>query len=88
MQPQFRQMPPRFSRSTMAVFKPSWLAAPYLAYFTVAAARYYAMSPLQALWRGAAHLAFYVLLVLLPAGLIILATVTDWNAFWIWLQSA
>lgn len=65
-----------------------WLAAPYLAYFTVAAARYYAMSPLQALWRGAAHLAFYVLLVLLPAGLIILATVTDWNAFWIWLQSA
>ncbi|MNN64172.1 hypothetical protein D3C81_1795990 [compost metagenome] len=26
MQPQFRQMPPRFSRSTMATFRPSWLA--------------------------------------------------------------
>ena len=26
MQPQFRQMPPRLSRSTMAIFRPSWLA--------------------------------------------------------------
>ena len=26
MQPQFRQMPPRFSRSTMATFRPNWLA--------------------------------------------------------------
>ena len=26
MQPQFRQMPPRCSRSTTAVFMPSWAA--------------------------------------------------------------
>jgi hypothetical protein len=63
------------------------LTLPYLAYFTIAAARYYAMSPLQALWRGMLHLAFYVFLVLLPAVLVILATVTDWSAFLTWLRS-
>ena len=26
MQPQLRQMPPRFSRSTIAVFRPNWAA--------------------------------------------------------------
>ena len=65
----------------------SWLALPYLAYFTVAAARYYAMSPLQALWRGIVHLGFYVFLVLLPAAIAILATVTDWSAWWTLFQS-
>lgn len=63
------------------------LIAPYLAYFTIAAARYYEMSPVQALWRGVVHLIFYVFLVLFPTALVILATVTDWNAFWTWLQT-
>ena len=64
-----------------------WLALPYLTYFTVAAARYYGMSRLQALWRGIVHLIFYVFLVLLPAAVVILATVTDWSAFWTWFQA-
>ena len=64
-----------------------WLVLPYLAYFTVAAARYYALSPLQTLWRGVLHLIFYVFLVLLPTVMIILATVTDWNAWWTWFQA-
>lgn len=64
-----------------------WLVLPYLAYFTVAASRYYAMTPWQALWRGVLHLMFYVFLVLLPTAIIILLTVMDWNAFWIWFQA-
>lgn len=63
------------------------LTLPYLAYFTIAAARYYGLSPLQALWRGVVHLIFYVFLVLFPTALVIYATVTDWNAFWIWFQA-
>lgn len=65
-----------------------WLALPYLAYFTVAAARYYDLSLVQAFWRGVVHLLFYVFLILAPTALIILATVTDWNALWIVLQTA
>ncbi|WGM31147.1 DUF3667 domain-containing protein [Brevundimonas sp. NIBR11] len=65
----------------------AWLALPYLAYFTVAASRYYGMSPLQALWRGAVHLGFYVFLVLLPAAVVILATVTDWGALAAWFEA-
>lgn len=64
-----------------------WLLLPYLAYFTAAAGRYYAMTPLQALWRAGAHTAFYVFAVLLPAAVIILATVTDWSAYWAWFQA-
>lgn len=56
------------------------LILPYLAYFTVAAARYYEMSPISALWRGAVHLAAYALLVLLPTVLAIMMTVADWGA--------
>ena len=59
-----------------------WLALPYLGYFTVAAARYYDMSSLQALWRGVAHLTVYVFLVLAPTAIIVLATVTNWTALW------
>lgn len=65
-----------------------WLALPYLAYFTVAAARYYAMSPIQALWRGVVHLTYYLFLVLLPAAIVILATVTDWGAYAAWFQAS
>jgi hypothetical protein len=65
----------------------AWLGLPYLAYFTAAAARYYGMSPAQALWRGVAHLIFYVFLVLLPTAFLILATVTDWGAWWAWFQT-
>lgn len=64
-----------------------WLALPYLAYFTVAASRYYGVSAIQALWRGVVHLIYYLFLVLLPAAVLILLTVMDWNAFGIWLQS-
>ena len=44
------------------------------------------MSPVQALWRGIVHLGFYVFFVLLPAAIVILATVTDWNAWWALFQ--
>jgi hypothetical protein len=60
---------------------------PYLAYFTVAAARYYNVSLLQAFWRSLLHTAFYVLLVLVPAAVIIYATVMDWGAFWAWYHA-
>lgn len=64
-----------------------WLALPYLGYFTVAAAQYYGMKPIQALWGGVVHLAYYLFLVLLPAAILILATVTDWGAFAAWFQA-
>lgn len=65
-----------------------WLVLPYLTYFTMAAAQYYALSPIQVLWRGVLHLLFYVFLVLAPAALVILATVTDWNALWTVLEAS
>lgn len=65
-----------------------WLALPYLAYFTAAAARYYGMSLVQAFWRGVLHLMFYVFLVLAPTAIIIVATVTNWSALWAVLQTA
>jgi hypothetical protein len=65
----------------------AWLALPYLAYFTIAASRYYAMTWVQALWRGILHLIYYLLLVLLPAAILILATVTDWGAYAAWFQA-
>jgi hypothetical protein len=65
-----------------------WLVFPYMAYFTVAASRYYGLSLWQAFWRGTAHLAYYVLAVLLPVAIIILATVTDWGAFMTWFNAS
>lgn len=58
------------------------LILPYLAYFTVAGARYYEMSPISVLWRGVVHLTAYVLLVLLPVALAIYMTVVDWGVVW------
>ncbi len=55
------------------------LILPYLAYFTVAAARYYEMRPISALWRGVVHLTAYALLALLPMVIAIYATVFDWG---------
>lgn len=63
------------------------LALPYLGYFTVAAAHYYAMPLWQALWRAVAHLVFYVVLVLIPAAFAIYMTVMDWSAFWTWMAA-
>ena len=60
----------------------SLLVLPYLAYFTVAGARYYEMSPISVLWRGVVHLTAYVLLVLLPAALAIYVTGVDWDVWW------
>ncbi|MGV3577342.1 DUF3667 domain-containing protein [Brevundimonas sp.] len=65
----------------------AWLALPYLAYFTVAAARYYTVSLWQAFWRGVLHLIFYVFIVLLPTAIVILATVTDWGALATWFEA-
>lgn len=65
---------------------PAWITAlPYLAYFTLAASRYYAMGPVSALWRGVVHLTAYCLLVLLPVSFIIYATGVDWNTVGAWM---
>ncbi|MEQ7154419.1 DUF3667 domain-containing protein [Brevundimonas aurifodinae] len=63
------------------------LAVPYLVYFTLAASRYYDMAWWSALWRGLAHMVFYVCLVLLPTAFAVYATVMDWQAFWVWMQA-
>lgn len=61
---------------------PAWpLVAPYLGYFVLAASRYYRVSRLQALWRGAVHLSLYVVFVLIPASILAALTVMDLNAF-------
>jgi len=61
---------------------PAWpVVVPYLAYFALAARRYYGVSMGQALWRGAAHLALYGGLVLFPAGLAVAISVMDPEAF-------
>ncbi|CAL1691775.1 hypothetical protein MMB232_01929 [Brevundimonas subvibrioides] len=65
----------------------AWLVVPYLAYFTIAAARYYAVAPVQAFWRGIVHLSLYVVLALMPAAVAILATVTDWPALIAWIEA-
>ncbi|WP_084175860.1 DUF3667 domain-containing protein [Brevundimonas bacteroides] len=63
------------------------LTVPYLGYFTIAAAHYYAMPLWQAFWRGLVHLACYVGLILIPTAFIIYMTVMDWNAFWTWMMA-
>ncbi|HZW15248.1 MAG TPA: DUF3667 domain-containing protein [Brevundimonas sp.] len=61
---------------------PAWpVVFPYLAYFTLAAARYYGVDWPRALWRGAVHLALYVLLVLIPAAIVVAFTALDQQAF-------
>ncbi len=65
---------------------PPWsILPPYLAYFTIAAARYYDRPWWSALWRGVVHLMAYALLVLLPVSLAIYMTGMDWNALGAWL---
>lgn len=61
------------------------LCIPYLAYFTIAAAHYYDMRWWSALWRGVAHMALYLFAVLLPAAIIVYATVLDWATWWAWV---
>lgn len=61
---------------------PAWpLVFPYLGYFVLAASRYYGVRRLDALWRGAVHLALYVCLVLLPAALVVVLTAMDLDAY-------
>jgi hypothetical protein len=61
---------------------PAWpLVIPYLFYFARAASRYYGLSMVSAAWRSAAHLALYLLLVLLPAALIVSLSVIDMEAY-------
>lgn len=61
---------------------PAWpLILPYLGYVTVAGARYYGVSRRGALWRGAAHLAAYVLLALAPAAVLVSLTTMDMDAY-------
>ena len=60
---------------------PVWpMALPFLGYFTLAASRYYGVSRLQALVRGAIHLTLYFALVLFPAALVAALTVMDLEA--------
>lgn len=63
------------------------LAFPYLAYFTLAASKYYGMFWAQALWRGGIHMLIYVFAILLPAALVIYTTVMDWKAFMTWMRA-
>ncbi|MBA4803204.1 MAG: DUF3667 domain-containing protein [Brevundimonas sp.] len=61
---------------------PAWpVVIPYLLYFTAAASSYYRTPPFSALWRGAAHLAAYVLLVLMPATIVVAVSAMDVEAF-------
>ena len=55
------------------------LVVPYLAYLTIAAAHYYALSWPQAIWRSLLHTTLYLLLVMLPATIVIFVTVMDWG---------
>ena len=60
---------------------PVWpMVLPFLGYFTLAASRYYGVSRLQALVRGAIHLTLYFALVLFPAALVAALTVMDLEA--------
>ena len=61
---------------------PAWpVVFPYLGYFVLAASRYYGVSRIGALWRGVAHLALYVGLVLIPAAIFVAFTALDFDAF-------
>jgi hypothetical protein len=61
---------------------PVWpLVIPYLGYFVLGSSRYYGVSHIQALWRGAVHLALYGGLVLFPAGLAVAISAMDLKAF-------
>ncbi len=61
------------------------IVPPYLAYFTIAAARYYDKPLGSAFWRGLVHLLGYALLVLLPVAFAIYMTGVDWRAFGAWM---
>lgn len=63
------------------------LAVPYLVYFVLAASRYYGVTRLQALWRGAVHLALYFGLVLMPAAIGAALSVMDLNALMTFIQA-
>lgn len=61
---------------------PAWpLVIPYLGYFVLAASRYYGISRVQALWRGATHLGLYAGLALFPAALAVAISAMDLEAF-------
>lgn len=64
-----------------------WILIPYLAYFTVAARSYYAVGWWPAAWRAVVHTIGYTLFVLIPAALIIEATVTDWSTYLAWITT-
>lgn len=67
--------------NTLGAGLPVWsLLVPYLFYFTLAARRYYQIEAGQAAWRGAVHLAMYLLLALTPAAIIVAISVTDFQA--------
>jgi hypothetical protein len=67
---------------------PAWpVVFPYLGYFIVAARHYYGLRWSAALWRGTAHLALYVFLVLAPAAIIVAATALDMDALSAFLRA-
>ncbi len=60
---------------------PAWLlAAPFMVYFVRAASRYYEVSTVSALWRGAVHMGLYLTLVLLPVASVIMFSGLDLDA--------
>ena len=61
---------------------PAWpLLIPYLVYFTLAASRFYGVSPVGAAWRSLVHIALYVILVLVPAAAVVTLVGTDIGAY-------
>lgn len=67
---------------------PAWpLLIPYLAYFTIAARRYYGESWSRTAWKSVVHTGLYVLVVLLPAALVVSASTLDLEALMAYLRS-
>jgi len=67
---------------------PAWpLLIPYLAYFTVAARRYYGETWVQAGWKGVLHTGLYVVMVLLPAAVLVSLSALDIDAFMAYVRS-
>ena len=68
-----------FATLNWAGLRPSFwlLTIPYLAYFTLAARRYYALSTFGAAWRGAVHLTAFFMLAWVP-----LAVGVAWTSAW------
>jgi len=67
--------------NSFGIGAPAWLlAAPFMAYFVLAARRYYEVSTWSALWRGTVHMGLYLMLVLFPVASVIMFSGLDLGA--------